>query len=445
MKEARIEAHVSPNIQEKTEGGKKLPKKCVHEFKKTTDDGENRKAEANPSKKARDKTSRRQVETPKRARKKPEGRIGLKPPEINDDQAKYLGDFFEKVVPVRIAVEIVEDYKKEVEKELKLEGIDKNKYDDLGEYKKAVKEVSDEIAQRFKLFEERKARSEYRDMKTMRRDAWVNTIEVDNVFEGKSIKFAVKEGAVAKEEYENMLEFRKFFPDNLPKVYGYLQLEEKGELIMESLQRRTLDLVLRDATFDMDFALRVKPKLFFELGKIIGVWNDNNFIHGEPSPDNIILSKDYIWKLTDFELSKHYKNRVEAINDKRLFDDIIAVRIDAISTRFGNKQIKNDFYEGFLLNRNLKEDIRLISEEKLTDFDAPKQYMRRMVGVIENVSAPSKKIRDHLNSLINEIDGHLKEPVKDEEGAELLKERTKILKDFKKGLVNFLKKKTSAK
>ncbi len=384
-----------------------------------------------PGQKARNKKAGRQMEIPKSVREK------------NNDlkQAEYLGDFFEKVVPTRIAVEIIKDYKEKTEKGIA--GIDKNKYENPEEYDKAVREASNKIAQRFKLFEERKARSEYRDMPT-RGDAWVNKIEVDDVFEGRSLKFAVKEGAVVKDEYERMLEFKGFFPDNLPKIYGYLQLGKKGELIMENLQRRTLELVLRDATFNMDAALGVKPKLFFELGRIIGVMNDNNFVHGEPSPDNVILSEDLIWKVTDFEKSKHYKNRADAISDKKLFYDINAVGIDAISIRFGNKQIKNDFYEGYLLNRNLKEDIRLMSEEKLIDFDASTQYMRGMVGVIENISAPSKEIRDYLDSLVSEIDSRLKEPVKDETGISF-KKRAKILKDFRKGLVNFLKKKKSAK
>jgi tRNA A-37 threonylcarbamoyl transferase component Bud32 len=392
----------------------------------------NIEAEKVTPKKTRDKTVRRPVESPKSVSKKNDG---LK-------QAEYLGDFFEKVAPVRIAVEIVEDYKKQLGKEIT--GIDKNKYDDPVEYEIAVRNLTNKISRVFKIFDE-KLNGMYR-VEDWRGEASVHKIELDNVFEGKNIVFATKDGDVAEKEYTNMLKFQEFLPNNLPKIYDYLRLGRTGILIMEKIEGKTMSHLLGNNAYkNTEAALKAKPELFFDLGKIIAVMDNNNFIHADLHFDNIMLSDDYVWKLTDFELSRTHKEKREAIKFFTNVEHFVLVEIiNKISNEYKNKPIKNDFYEGYLLNRDLKEDIRFVSEEKLIDFDASAEYMKRMVGVVKNVSAPSKELRDYLNSLREEIGGSLKEPVKDEIGVKSFKKRSKILKDFKNGIEKFLENKTGS-
>lgn len=348
-------------------------------------------------------------------------------------QAELLGDFFDKVVPARIAVEIVKDYKRELKKGVK--GINKNKYENSEEYEKSVKDVSNKISNAFKILEE----EIYRRHKNERGEVSVNKIELDNVFEGKSIVFVIKEGDVAKREYKNMLRFREFLPNNAPKIYDYQKLGNDGLLTMEKIEGKTLKQLIKD-TADIYTALEVKPRFFSNLGKIIAVMDNNNFIHRDLyNLDNIMLSEDYGWKIIDLEKSRYYTKRDKAIYAQTFISDIEQVGIEGISDKLKNESIKNDFYEGYLLNRNLKEDIHFVAKEKSINFSNIKNYIERTIKTIENISMPSKETRNELNSLISEIDLCLSELGQDK--TKTSKKRTEILEYFKKGLKGFLEKK----
>lgn len=367
--------------------------------------------------KAQDKTRRRQMEAPKNIREK------------NDDlkQAEYLGNFLEKVVPKQIAIGVIEDYKRELRKGIV--DITKKRYDTLEEYTKAVRETSDKISSVFKVIEERIAiRPE-----NGRKEAVINKIELCDVFEGKNIIFALKEGGVAKKEYDNMLKFKEFLPDNSPKVYDYFKLRNDGLLVMEKIEGKTLKSLSKS---DIDAAIKVRPKLFFDLGRIIAVMNNNYFIHGDLyNWDNIMLSKDNDWKIIDFERSSHHEKKSKVMKAQMFFLDINKIGIDTFSDKLDNKLIKNDFYEGYLVNRNWKEYIGFISSKDTQEIGK----------ILENISAPSEKTRNYLYSLIGEIGGHLKDLGREEKESMTLEKRVEVLKDFKNGVEKFLDKKTPAK
>lgn len=386
-----------------------------------------RGTEGSTSEKARDKTVRRPAGSPKSVRKK------------NDDlkQAEYLGDFFEKVVPARIAVEIVKDYKEKVEKGIA--GIDKNKYDDPKEYKKAVREVSNKIAQGFKLFEE-KIYERKKDFKVRRGEASIKEVDLENVFEGKNIKFVLKEGDVAEKEYKEMLRFQEFLPNSLPKIYDYMRLGSTGILIMEKIEDETLEQLFKES--DINTLVKVRPKIFSDLGKIIAIMDNNNFIHGDLYRSNVLLSNEYDWKIIDFEFSWHNEG-IKYINDKTF--NVKQIGIDEISDKFKNESIKSDFYEGYLLSRNLKEDIRFISKEKLFNTTDTQNYVKDIIKMLKSISVPSEETRDYFTSLISEINRRLEELGEHEKETKTYKKRTDVLKDFKNGIENFLEKKTLAK
>lgn len=376
--------------------------------------------------KARNKTVRRLVKSPGSIREK------------NDDlkQAEYLGDFFEKVVPVRIAVEIVKDYKEKVEKGKT--GIYKNKYDDPEGYKKAVREVSDKIAQGFKLFEKNIYDREKSTM-LMRGEVSVKEFELDNVFEGKNVKFVMKEGDVAEKEYKNMLKFQEFFSDNMPKIYDYIRLGNTGVLIMEKIEDDTLEQLFNS---DLNTLLKDRPKIFSELGKIIGIMDNNNFIHGDLYRNNVMLSNEYVWKIIDFEFSRHHEGR-KFIKAKTF--NLRQIDMDAISDKFKNKSIKSDFYEGYLLSRNLKEDIRFISKEKLFNMADTQKYVKDINKMLKSISVPSEEAGEYFVSLISEIDHSMEELSEGEKEDKISKKRIDGLRDFKNGIENFLEKKTGLK
>lgn len=103
----------------------------------------------------------------KELKREPEKARGL----YDDKQAELLGDFFDKVVPTRIAVEIVKDYKRELKKGVS--DIKKKKYENPEEYKKAVQDVSNKISNAFKILEE----EIYRRHRNERSEASVSKIE----------------------------------------------------------------------------------------------------------------------------------------------------------------------------------------------------------------------------------------------------------------------------
>lgn len=363
--------------------------------------------------------------------------------EKNDDlkQAEYLGDFFEKVVPVRIATKMIEDYKREVEQELAHKGIYKSRFDDTVEYKKAVEKVSDKIASGFKLFENKiytRERDDYE--KLIRGEASITEVVLNDVFEGKNIKFVLKEGDVAKKEYEGMLKFQKFLPNESPEVYEYIQLGNKGVLIMEKIEDDTMEQIFKTSD-NVEKLLETKPKVFFDLGKIIAVMDNNNFIHGDLYGNNVLLSNEYFWKVIDFEFSKQFEGK-KLISAKTF--NVKQIDIDKYSDKFKNQKIKSDFYEGYLLNRNLKEDIRFILNKQKINISDTKKYVNGVIKMLKTISVPSEEIRTHFVSLISEIDLRLEELGEDKETKAYTK-RIGVLNDFKNGIEKFLEKKTPDK
>lgn len=269
-------------------------------------------------------------------------------------------------------------------------------------------------------------------------------MNLGDVFEGKKIVFVIKEGDVAKREYKNLLKFREFLPDNSPKIYDYQRLGENGILTMDKIEGKTLKQALKDTTY-IDTVLEVQPKLFFDLGKIIAVMDNNNFVHRDLyNIENIMLNDDYVWKIIDFEKSRYYKKRGETINAQTFISDIEQVGIEGISDKLKNETIKNDFYEGYLFNKNFKEDIHFIAKEKSINFKSTEEYIGRTVRLLENISSPSKETINYLNFLVKEIDLFLGESGKGKTKIKSSKKRTKILKDFKQGLEGFLEKKAPA-
>lgn len=163
--------------------------------------------------------------------------------------------------------------------------------------------------------------------------------------------------------------------------------------------------------------------------------DNNNFIHGDLYRSNILLSDEYVWKIIDFEYSRKHE-RIKYINDKTL--NVKQLVIEEISDKFKNESIKSDFYEGYLLNRNLKEDIRFISKENLSNAADNNKYLNGIIKILKSISVPSGETRGYLVSLISEIDLRLEELDGD-------RKRTDVLKEFKNGIEKFLEKKTGAR
>ncbi|MCK5476393.1 MAG: hypothetical protein KAI55_00565, partial [Candidatus Aenigmarchaeota archaeon] len=213
-----------------------------------------------------------------------------------------------------------------------------------------------------------------------------------NVYGKEKFTFAVKkpisEKIIKKKEYLLMLEFKKFLPDNLPKVYDWD--EEYQMIIMEEIKGRELVKIPKEEFFK-------NPQLIAKLGEIIAVMHNNNFIHGDPHGGNIMLDEKNIWKLIDFGASHHLGKGVDKITAK-LFEYFL-IKLKALNTRgLSDKRIVSQFYPTYFINRNYRDTVSYLIKKK--DSKALNGLFDVVEFVVENIDSHSQQVDKCLSGLI---------------------------------------------
>ncbi|MCK5040418.1 MAG: hypothetical protein KAR87_05620 [Candidatus Aenigmarchaeota archaeon] len=209
-----------------------------------------------------------------------------------------------------------------------------------------------------------------------------------------SIKMPRYGEEIKEEEFTNIDVFRKFLPHNAPEPRKF---DKKSQtLIMDYIDGKKIEELSNKFFKD--------PKHFTELGRIIAVMHNHNFIHWDLLPRNIILDKKGIWKLIDFGESFYYDDTIEAIDLEVLQDqkkEFDAFGTDIIFCNCYDDNTNSIFYESYLVNRNFMEIAPYILRKK--DKKTITAFFELIWFIVGKIKKPTGETRKNLLNLMEQI------------------------------------------
>ena len=164
---------------------------------------------------------------------------------------------------------------------------------------------------------------------------------------------------------------------------------------MELIEGRTLENVPEKELKNQRF--------FAELGRIIAVMHNHNFIHRDLVRENIILDEKGVWKLIDFGESIHLEEEIENIDSKLLiyqkneFDDNGS---KLVFCNCYSESINSNFYQNYLVHRNLIEIAPYVILQK-KDNKTVDAFFEFVLFIVEKITNQSEQVDDYLSNFID--------------------------------------------
>ncbi|RLG14719.1 MAG: Kae1-associated kinase Bud32 [Candidatus Nanohalarchaeota archaeon] len=194
-----------------------------------------------------------------------------------------------------------------------------------------------------------------------------------------------------RDEYLNIVKLHQMLSQNIPAVYDY---DEKDDsIIMETIEGQTLEKIHRK--------IEKEPGLIEELGKIIATMHNNDFIHGDLNKTNIMLTKQKIWKIIDFDKTKEIKENSKQKAELQK-EDIYRC------TRILSKNLTSRLVQSYLLNRDFKKTLYSILEERKIDYPAAEAWPEYVAYLTKKLHNPGNEILDYVREINRNFDSNTK-------------------------------------
>ncbi|MCK5039918.1 MAG: protein kinase [Candidatus Aenigmarchaeota archaeon] len=216
-------------------------------------------------------------------------------------------------------------------------------------------------------------------------------------------------------EYGKILKAKKILKKNSPRIYRY---DKNNHIIMEKIEGKTLEVILKEKT--------IKANLIAELGKIISVMHNSNFIHRDLNSKNIMLTNKGLWKIIDFSDSEHTPGK-KGITKKLFYGEIKDIRMCEELKLYVDENIINSFIQSYLLNRDFRKMASFVIEHR--DTETVCAFLNLILYTTSQITKPSRESIKYIYGLTIQISELLYKYRKDDKKSIAMFE--KLIKEIK--------------